>query len=141
MYTFVSFDASRVFHWVPGDFREAIWLFERNGVYYSSWSENDAREPEYCVKYATGPSIHGPWTEHGVLVSQNPALGIVGTGHHGVLHIPHTDEWILAYHLFDPEYGSGYRREVAFAPLEFNADGTIRPVVPDDVWYRRPLGR
>lgn len=135
----VSIDRTRVTHWVPGDFREALWIFKRNGVYYASWSENDAREPEYCVKYATGPSVTGPWTEHGVLIEQNPADGIVGTGHHGVIHVPDTDEWILAYHLFDAGYGSGYRREIAFAPLQFHADGTIERVVPTDDWYRRPL--
>lgn len=137
----VTIDASRAFHWVPGDFREAIWIFKCQGMYYAGWSENDARDPEYCVKYATAPTLHGPWTEHGVLVEQNPSLGLLGTGHHGVIHIPSTDEWILSYHLFDSEYGTGYRREVAFAPLVFNADGTIRQVVPSDTWYRRSIAR
>ena len=27
----VTIDASRAFHWVPGDFREAIWIFKRSG--------------------------------------------------------------------------------------------------------------
>lgn len=135
----MSIDRQRVTSWTPRNFREAMWVFRRGDVYYASWSENDAREPEYCVHYATGPSFEGPWTERGVLIEQNPAVGIVGTAHHGILNIPGTDEWVLAYHLFDGTYGNGYCREIKFAPLSFRADGTIEPVVPVEEDYRRPF--
>ncbi|PST45454.1 hypothetical protein CPA40_10990 [Bifidobacterium callitrichos] len=55
----LSFDESKAFHWIPGDFREAIWIHKRNGLYYASWSENDARDPEYCVKYAARSAARG----------------------------------------------------------------------------------
>ncbi|MBT1170643.1 family 43 glycosylhydrolase [Bifidobacterium sp. SO4] len=135
----LTVDLSRVWQWTPTRFREAMWIFKRNYMFYASWSENDAREPEYQVHYATAPALHGPWTEHGALVRQNPALDIVGTGHHGILHIPGTDEWILAYHCYDPGYGNGYCRETRFAPLTFNEDGTIQEVIPVQEDYRRPL--
>lgn len=135
----LSIDFSRVEQWTPPQFREAMWFFDRNGTHYATWSENDARTPEYQVHYATAPTTHGPWTEQGVLVEQNPEFNIIGTGHHGILHIPDTDEWILAYHCYDPTYGNGYCRETRFAPLVFRKDGTIEQVTPVPGDYCRVL--
>lgn len=105
----LSFDRSRVRSWVPGDFREAIWLHRRGGVYYASWSENDTRDPEYCVKYAMAPSLDGPWSEPRTLVEQDPGHGIYATGHHNIVNIPGTDEWIIAYHRFAYRPDGGLR--------------------------------
>ncbi|KAA8829816.1 hypothetical protein EMO91_00895 [Bifidobacterium myosotis] len=124
----LSVDLNAVWQWTPRGFREAMWYFKRGDTYYATWSENDAREATYQVHYATSDSLHGQWSEHGVLVEQNPAINVVGTGHHGILHIPGTDEWILAYHCFDPGYGNGYCRETRFAPLTFYDDGTIEQI-------------
>ena len=135
----LSIDHQRICSWTPPNFREAMWIFKRKGIYYASWSENDARDPEYCVHYATAADFHGPWTEHGVLIEQNPAVGIVATAHQGIVHIPGTDTWILAYHLFDAQFGDGFCREIKFAPLTFRPDGTIEQVIPSEEDYRRPL--
>lgn len=141
----LSFDESRAFSWVPGDFREAIWIHKRNGIYYASWSENDAREPEYCVKYAMAESLHGPWSEPRVLIEQDPARKLYATGHHNIVNIPGTDEWIIAYHRFayNPAGrwagGDGCHREVVFAPLDYNPDGSLVPVRPQVGSYVRSL--
>jgi beta-xylosidase len=141
----LSFDESRAFGWVPGDFREAIWIHKRHGVYYASWSENDARSPQYCVKYAMGASLRGPWSEPRMLLEQDPSHGLYATGHHNIVNIPGTDEWIIAYHRFaySPEGrwpgGDGCHREVVFAPLVHNPDDTLEPVRPQVGSYIRPL--
>lgn len=135
-----SFEPAAVDSWVPGDFREAIWVHKHAGVYYASWSENDTRDPEYCVKYAMSPSIHGPWKECGVLLQQNPCRGVVGTGHHSILNIPGTDEWVVAYHRFALHSGNGNHREIVFAPLEYLPDGRLAQVRPQTGSYVRPLG-
>lgn len=141
----LSFDESRAFSWVPGDFREAIWIHKRNGIYYASWSENDAREPEYCVKYAMAESLHGPWSEPRVLIEQDPARKLYATGHHNIVNIPGTDEWIIAYHRFayNPAGrwvgGDGCHREVVFAPLDYDSDGSLVPVRPQVGSYVRSL--
>lgn len=141
----LGFDRNRAFSWIPGDFREAIWIHKRNGIYYASWSENDARDPEYCVKYAMGPSLNGPWSEPRTLLEQDPAHGLYGTGHHNIVNIPGTDEWIIAYHRFAYHPagrwsgGDGCHREVVFAPLMHNADGTLEVVRPQVGSYVRPL--
>ena len=64
----LSFDESKAIGWIPGDFREAIWVHRHDGLYYASWSENDTRDPAYCVKYAVAESLAGPWSEPRVLV-------------------------------------------------------------------------
>jgi hypothetical protein len=69
-----------------------------------------------------------------VVLSQNPALGIYGTGHHAVICRPGTDEWYIVYHRFARPDGikmgwdAGYNREVCIDRLEFNDDGTLRAV-------------
>lgn len=144
----LAFDESRAISWVPGDFREAIWIHERQGIYYASWSENDAREETYCVKYATSRSLSGPWSDPMPLVMPAPERGLYATGHHNIVNIPGTDEWIIAYHrfAFDPSGhasrwsgGDGCHRETVFAPLTHNADGTLAQVRPEVGSYVRPL--
>lgn len=143
----LSFDAARAFSWVPGDFREAIWVHKRHGVYYASWSENDARDPGYCVRYAMGASLTGPWSEPRTLVEQAPERGLYATGHHSIVNIPGTDEWIIAYHRFAYHPcgrwagGDGCHRETVFAPLVHRSDGTLARIVPQVDSYVRPLMR
>lgn len=118
----------RVTGWTPTNFREAMWIFERNGIFYASWSVDDTREPTYHIDYGTAPSLDGPWTYRGTLIQENPSAGIVGTGHHSIVRIPGTDTWIIAYHCFDAATGDGTHRQIRFAQLEFNADGTLKPI-------------
>lgn len=126
----VSFDRDRVVSWEPTRFREAAWVHERAGVYYLSWSENDTREVDYRVRYATSSDPLGPWTDHGVLLEKIPERGILGTGHHSILRIPDSDEWLIAYHRFAIPGGSGYRREVMIDRLNHSADGLLQRVIP-----------
>lgn len=141
----LGFDRNRVISWVPGNFREAIWIHRRNGLYYASWSENDTRDPKYCVKYSWSETLEGPWSEPHMLLKQDPEHGIFATGHHSIVNIPRTDEWIIAYHRFaySPEGrwkgGDGYHREVVFAPLVHLKDGLIEQVQPQVGSYVRPL--
>ena len=141
----LSFDESRAVSWTPGDFREAIWIHRRGGTYYASWSENDTRDPEYCVKYATAPALCGPWSEPRTLVEQDAEHAIYGTGHHNIVCVPGTDEWIIAYHRFAYhaggrwDGGDGCHREIVFAPLNHAADGSLVQVRPQVGSYMRPL--
>ncbi|XUL86228.1 family 43 glycosylhydrolase [Streptomyces galilaeus] len=125
-----SFDASRVVSWTPTDFREAAHVHRRGDVYYLSWSVDDTRDENYRVLYATGPGPLGPWTDRGVLLEKAADRGILATGHHSVLNIPGTDEWVIAYHRFAIPGGDGFHRELAFDLLHHQADGSITRVVP-----------
>lgn len=135
----VSFDRDRVVSWEPTGFREAAWVHERAGTYYLSWSENDTREVDYRVRYATSSGALGPWTDRGILLEKDPERGILATGHHSILRIPDSDEWLIAYHRFAIPGGSGYRREVVIDRLQHSADGLLQRVIPSREAFSRRL--
>jgi beta-xylosidase len=113
------------------DFREGIVVFKRAGRYYFMWSVDDARSDDYRVAYGTAASPLGPVeipAEGSLVLAKNgPAKG---TGHHSVVNVPGTDRWYVAYHRHAIPDGSGYKRETCLARLEFNPDGSIRPIDP-----------
>ncbi|MFJ4690619.1 family 43 glycosylhydrolase [Streptomyces sp. NPDC088766] len=125
-----SFDASKVQDITPSGYNEGSFVIKRAGTYYFMWSENDTRDENYRVAYATGPSPTGPWTRRGVILEKDLALGIRGTGHHSVVQVPDSDDWYIAYHRFALPGGDGTHRETTVDRLEFDADGLIKKVVP-----------
>jgi beta-xylosidase len=127
----VSYDPAKITP-ITGlnDFREGMFMVERRGTYYLSWSIDDTRSEDYRVGYATAPSPTGPFTNHGLILSKDTKLGIKGTGHSSMLQVPGTDDWYIAYHRFGIPGGDGTHRETTIDKLTFNRDGTIAPVVP-----------
>lgn len=116
-------------------YREAPYVFYRNGIYYFMWSVDDTGSPNYHVAYGTSRSPLGPIevAEQPVVLNQKPEQGIYGTAHNSVISLPGSDEWLIVYHRINRNYlndSPGTHREVCIDRLEFNADGTIRPVVP-----------
>lgn len=119
-------------------FREGAYVFYRNGKYYFLWSVDDTGSPNYHVAYGTSDSPLGPITvaEDPVVLIQEPGKGIYGPAHNSVLQIPGRDEWYIVYHRISNDYllptpnGPGFHRQVCIDRMEFNADGTIRRVVP-----------
>ncbi|MFF3935224.1 family 43 glycosylhydrolase [Streptomyces phaeofaciens] len=126
----VSFDASKITDMTPSGYNEGTFVVKRKGTYYFMWSENDTRDENYRVAYATGPSPTGPWTKRGVILEKDLSLGIKGPGHHSVVQVPGTDDWYVAYHRFAIPGGDGTHRETTVDKLEFDADGLIGKVVP-----------
>ncbi|MGQ4358422.1 family 43 glycosylhydrolase [Streptomyces sp. SAS_272] len=126
----VSFDASKITEITPGGYNEGSFVIKRKGAYYLMWSENDTRDENYQVAYATGSSPTGPWTKRGVILEKDLSLGIKGPGHHSVVQVPGTDDWYIAYHRFAVPGGDGTHRETTVDKLEFDADGLIKKVVP-----------
>jgi len=120
-------------------FNEGTYVFYRNGKYYFSWSENDTRSEDYRVRYGIADSPLGkisiPQGDN-LIIAKNKEAGIYGTGHHSILQIPGKDEWYIVYHRFNYPKGikmgrsAGYNREVAIDKMEFNADGSIKKVIP-----------
>ncbi len=124
----ISFDSSKIVSFKPIAYNEGAFMFKRNGRYYLMWSENDTRDPRYCVSYATGDSPMGPFTKS----TAGPILkakGVVrAAGHHSVLQIPGKDEWYIAYHRFKIPGGNGYNRETCISAMRFDESGNILPV-------------
>lgn len=116
-------------------YREAPYVFFRNGIYYFLWSVDDTGSPNYHVAYGTSDSPLGPIevADQPIVLIQAPDKEIYGTAHNSVLQIPGTDEWYIVYHRINKNYINnkpGVHREVCIDKMEFNTDGTIRPVVP-----------
>ncbi|MEJ3747214.1 family 43 glycosylhydrolase [Actinomycetes bacterium KLBMP 9797] len=127
----VSFDPAQVRTYHPTNYNEGSFVIKRDGTYYLMWSENDTRDENYQVAYATSDSPLGPWSDRkGVILRKDLSLGIKGTGHHSVIQVPNTDEWYIVYHRFAIPGGDGTHRETTIDRLEFSADGAITPVVP-----------
>lgn len=125
------------------NYNEGTYVFERNGLYYFMWSENDTRSANYRVRYLISDSPveltrngKPAQQENAVVLQQDPSKGIYGTGHHSILRKPGTDEWYIVYHRFARPnaiklgWEAGYNREICIDRMEFNEDGTIKAVVP-----------
>ncbi|WP_140485194.1 family 43 glycosylhydrolase [Flavobacterium sp. GSA192] len=123
---------------VNDSYREGTYVFYRNDKYYFMWSEDDTRSPNYKVRYGISDSPLGPivMPKDNIVIQGNKEQGIYATGHNSVVKVPKKDEWYIVYHRFSYPTGinmgdaAGFHREVAIDKLEFNADGTIKQVVP-----------
>jgi hypothetical protein len=112
----------------PRGFFEAPFLVKNGGKYYVIYA---AGSNPATIDYATSANPLGPWTYGGRILDQLPTLPgqDASTSHPGVARF--AGEWYLVYHLSNgPNGGGTYRREVAVDKLTFNADGTIKKVVP-----------
>lgn len=135
----VSIDTTSIKILTPNSsFREGTEVFYRKGKYYFMWSEDDTRSENYQVRYGTSDSPLGPVNvpADNLVLAKDPENGIFGTGHNAVLQIPGKDEWYIVYHRFNRPKGitmgdaAGFHREVCIDKLEFNADGSVKRVIP-----------
>ncbi len=121
-------------------FREGTVVFFRNGKYYFLWSEDDTRSPDYRVRYGVSDSPLGPilLPDHNLILKREDSKGIYGTGHNSVIQVPGKDEWYIVYHRFQRPDGikmgdaAGFHREVCIDRLQFDDNGNIIPVVPEN---------
>ncbi len=116
-------------------YREAPYVFYRNGLCYFMWSVDDTGSANYHVAYGTAKSPLGPIqvASDPIVTLQNPELEIYGPAHNSVICKPGTDEWYIVYHRINKHYldkslSPGTHREVCIDRLEFNEDGTIKRV-------------
>lgn len=118
-------------------YREAPYVFKRNGLYYFLWSVDDTGAANYHVAYGTSTSPLGPIevAKEPVILIQDAANEIYGTAHNSVLQIPGKDQWYIVYHRINKNFiardkAPGIHREVCIDKMEFNGDGTIKRTIP-----------
>ncbi len=111
----------------PENYVEGPFMFKRNGKYYFMWSEGGWTGPNYSVAYAIADSPFGPFKRIGKILQQDPKVA-TGAGHHSVINIPKTDDWMIVYHRRPLGVTNGNHRETCMDKLLFNPDGTIQPV-------------
>jgi GH43 family beta-xylosidase len=70
----------------------------------------------------------GPFRRIGTILESDENVA-TGAGHNSVIHIPGTDRWLIVYHRRPIPNEDRDHRVTCIDKLEFNNDGTIRPVV------------
>jgi len=125
---FVPWEDGGLFHEVtPEGYVEGPFMFLRNGIYYFMWSEGGWTNGTYKVAYAMADKATGPYKRVGTILESDHNVA-TGAGHHSVINIPNTDEWIIVYHRRPIPNEDRDHRVTCMDYMEFNADGTIQPV-------------
>ena len=114
------------------EFFEAPFMFKRNGVYYLTYSSGRCEDGTYRVQYATsktgpmGPFVYG---KNNPILTTSDDGTVHGPGHQSVLQ--EKNNFYLIYHRHNnPHSGGGYHRQIAADQLEFDADGSIKRIIP-----------
>jgi beta-xylosidase len=102
-------------------------MLKRNGKYYFMWSEGGWTGPDYCVAYAIADSPFGPFQRIGKILERDESIAR-GAGHHSVIKVPGKDDYYIIYHRRPLDETDGNHRVTCIDKLEFNPDGTIKPV-------------
>lgn len=104
--------------------KEGPWVFERNGIYYLTFPHVENKTER--LEYAMGESPMGPFKMTGVIMDESPTG--CWTNHHSFVHFK--NQWYLFYHHNDLSPDFDKNRSTRIDSLFFNADGTIRKVIP-----------
>ncbi len=140
---FLPFEDGELFHEVtPKGYVEGPLMFKRErrprseGLaaaepsppkYYFMWSEGGWGNSSYRVAYAIADSPLGPFERIGTILESDPDVA-TGAGHHSVVQSPTSGQWYIVYHRRPiPNEGRDHR-VTCIDKLEFNDDGTIKPV-------------
>ncbi len=125
---FLPWDDGQPFREItPAGYVEGPFMFLRDGTYYFMWSEGSWGNDSYSVAYATAPAVTGPFTRRGTILESDPDVA-TGAGHHSVIRVPGTDDWVMVYHRRPIPNEDRDHRVVCLDSLRFNADGSIQPV-------------
>lgn len=107
-------------------YSEGPWIFKRKGTYYYLYTLGGGET--YAYAYLTSrESPTGPWTipSEKVIAQTDASIGIYGPGHGCFMNPTGTEDWYFI-HL---EFGrSSTNRQIFAQKMEFNADGTIKPI-------------
>ena len=113
----------------PPLFTEGVFMHERNGIYYLSYSHGAWNTAGYAVHYAMAPSPLGPWKYRGVLLQSDRKYK--GPGHHSFVQDPKDGSWWIVYHRWEGRKGDGPYdddRKIAIQPISYDQYGQIVPI-------------
>lgn len=125
---FEPWEDGELFHEItPEGYVEGPFVFIREGKYYFLWSEGGWTNDSYKVAYAMSDNINGPWNRIGTILEKDTTVA-TGAGHNSVIQKPGSDDWYMVYHRRPiPNEGRDHR-VTAIDVMEFNEDGTIKPI-------------
>lgn len=130
---FVAFQDGEYFRSItPEGYVEGPCMLKSNGLYYFMWSLGGWSNGTYRVAYGVADSPLGPFMNKGVILERQENIA-EGPGHHGYLHLPESDEWVVVYHrriIGDTEPG----HRILCIDRMLVGDGQIAPVIMTDGW-------
>lgn len=133
MTDFVPFDDGDIFKEItPEGYVEGPCMIKKDGLYYFMWSMGGWFDGTYRVAYGVSKNPIGPFENKAVILQKQEPIAD-GPGHHGYLHIPDTDQWLIVYHrrvIGDIDPGS---RMVCIDKMEID-EGEIKPVIMTNEW-------
>lgn len=104
---------------------EGPWLHKRGDLYYLTYAGFSGGSEN--IRYATAPSMSGPWTSRGELTGNAKNSFTI---HPGIVEFK--GQWYLFYHnatlTLNGQPGATGRRSVCVDYLYYNPDGTMKPV-------------
>lgn len=110
-------------------YSEGPFMIKRNGIYYYFYTMGGYGDYQYAYQMSRKSPL-GPFEtpDNDVILTTNLKEEIWGPGHGFVFNLNHSDDWIFVY----LEYGiGGTSRQVYANRMEFNSDGTIKPLIPN----------
>ncbi len=117
----------------PAHYFEAPFLFKAGERYYLTYSAGNTTADTYQVRYATGPTPMGPFTEapNSPILSTDAARNIISPGHHAIFRSG-GQNYILYHRQALPWTGSRPEtlRQVAVDVLHVRSDGLLDVVHP-----------
>ena len=139
---FISWEDGNSFKEItPEAYVEGPFMFLRNGIYYFMWSEGGWTNDSYKVAYAMADKATGPYKRIGTILESKGGDIATGAGHHSVINRPGTDDWIIVYHRRPIPNEDRDHRVTCMDVMEFNPDGTIKPVKMSFTGVHRKFGQ
>ena len=111
----------------PKNFTEGIFMHERNGIYYLSYSHGSWRDETYSVHYAISETPTGPWHYQGPILTSDKRYK--GPGHHSFVQLPETDHWLIFYHRWEKAGPDQGHRMTAIEIVKYDKQGRIKPII------------
>jgi beta-xylosidase len=117
----------------PPHYFEAPHMVKRNGIYYLMYSYGKAIDGTYQIRYSTGKSPLGPWTEgpYDPILSTSADSSTFGPGHHTVFK--EKGQYYILYHRIHPQKKEFVLRELCIDSLNFDSEGNILKIKPTGV--------
>jgi arabinoxylan arabinofuranohydrolase len=116
----------------PPHFEEGPWLHKRGNLYYLTYASLDRKtQSAEHTSYATATSLDGPWTYRGELTKSAKNSFTI---HAGIAEFK--GQWYIFLHnatlTVGDQSGATGRRAVTVEYLQYNPDGTLKPVIQTD---------
>lgn len=112
----------------PENYVEGPFMLKKDGKYYFMWSEGGWTNSSYGVAYSIGDSPLGPFQRKSHILEGIAGVGS-GAGHHSVLKLPRSDQYIICYHRRPPGSTIRDNRVTCIDLLNFDKNGDILPVI------------